>query len=151
MLKPRVYLDTTVPSALLDGRSPERQELTRAFWNASAERYVLFISELTQREVVRTPKVEHRDALLSLIEPLTMLPTPSEAEELAEHYVREGVMPQKYFEDALHLAIATLNAVTIVASWNFRHMVKVVTRNRVNAVNANMGYTSLDIVTPAQL
>jgi len=33
MLGPRVYLDTSVPSAYWDDRAPERQELTKRFWS----------------------------------------------------------------------------------------------------------------------
>ncbi len=33
MLKSRIYLDTSVPSAYFDERTPERQQLTREFWS----------------------------------------------------------------------------------------------------------------------
>lgn len=32
MLKPKVYLDTSVISALFDERTPERQSLTKSAW-----------------------------------------------------------------------------------------------------------------------
>mgnify|MGYP001613143868 CR=1 FL=1 len=31
--KQKTYLDTTVPSAYFDERAPDRQRLTREFWN----------------------------------------------------------------------------------------------------------------------
>jgi hypothetical protein len=32
MTKPKVYLDTSVPSAYFDERAPDRQRLTQRFW-----------------------------------------------------------------------------------------------------------------------
>jgi len=46
----RVYLDTSVISALFDERSVERQRMTLDFWKSLHQQKV-FISTLTQNEI----------------------------------------------------------------------------------------------------
>ena len=50
----KVYLDTSVLSAFLDSRNPERQELTKEVFDRIHEHEV-FVSELTALEIDETP------------------------------------------------------------------------------------------------
>ena len=70
---------------------------------------------------------------------------------LANEYLKHGVIPSDYSEDALHISIATINKVGYLLSWNFEHLVKVKTRRIVNIVNASLGYPNLEIITPPEL
>jgi hypothetical protein len=47
----KLYLDTSVISALFDSRNPERQSMTKFFFNEMK----IFISVITFAEVERTP------------------------------------------------------------------------------------------------
>lgn len=67
---------------------------------------------------------------------------------LAEKYVNEGIIPEKYFDDALHLAESTYTEVDSVVSWNFRHMVKLSTIRGINGVNKMFGLKEIEILTP---
>jgi len=58
--KIRVYLDTSVISALFDERNPERKSLTEAF-SAQIGNFETFISEITVAEIERTPDIELRN------------------------------------------------------------------------------------------
>ena len=60
----------------------------------------------------------------------------------------EGIIPQKYQDDALHIALATYNEADAVISWNFKHMVKLKTIRGVNGINKMLGYKELEILTP---
>jgi hypothetical protein len=110
-----------------------------------------FVSELSELEIEQTPEDERRAALLELIRPLEFLPITDEAAELALQYIAGGVFPEKYVSDARHLAVATVHGIRLLASWNFRHMVKVATQDRVNYINATLGYSALEIVSPEEL
>lgn len=46
-----------------------------------------------------------------------------EAIKLAETYISEGALTNKSFNDALHIALATLYNCDVLASWNFKHIV----------------------------
>ncbi len=67
---------------------------------------------------------------------------------LAEKYVQEKIIPQKYFDDALHLACATYANVDSVVSWNFKHFVNLKTIRGVNGVNRIVGLKEIEILTP---
>ncbi len=75
----------------------------------------------------------------------------SEIKTLAEEYVIRGVIPAKHIEDAIHIAIATVNSLDILVSWNFEHIVKLKTKREVNAINLLLGYNQIEIIEPAML
>jgi len=151
MKKPGLYLDTTVPSAYLDARTPDRQSLTRSFWETRLLSYTIMVSEITLREIRDTPDVVRRRAMESLLHDFQVLPVTEEALILSAEYVRRGVFPERYAADADHVAIATVNGISYFASWNYKHLVKVATRREINLINALSGYGPIEIVTPPEL
>jgi len=46
-----------------------------------------------------------------------------DAVNLAQKYISEGVIGKSKLVDAEHIAIATINRVDVLVSWNFRHIV----------------------------
>jgi predicted nucleic acid-binding protein len=65
--------------------------------------------------------------------------------------VNEGVIPIKYRDDALHIAIATIADMEIIISWNFQHIVKRKTRNMINVINLREGYRTIEICSPKEV
>jgi len=53
--------------------------------------------------------------------------------------------------DCRHIAIATVNNIGILTSWNFKHIVNLNKIRLYNEVNINEGYASLEIRTPREL
>jgi len=151
MIKAKVYLDTTVPSAYYDERASDRQRLTRQFWTERLPDFEAVISTIVLLEIRDTPEAEKRVNLEQLVNGLTVLAFNEEADILAQAYVSSGIFPEKYTSDANHVAIAVVNGVQYFASWNFRHLVKVSTRREVNLVNALKGYGPIEIVAPPEL
>ena len=80
-----------------------------------------------------------------------LLPISEESRELAQEYARQGAVPSDYPEDALHMAIATVNGIDYLLSWNFEHIVKIKTRRIINMVNASRNYRDLQIATPWEI
>ena len=128
----RVYLDTTVPSAYYDDRAPDRQRLTQEFWQGRRLEMDAVISTITLLEIRNTPNEDKRQKMEALVRNLTVLSFSNEADNLAQEYVRRGVFPKKYTSDANHVAIAVVHGIGYLASWNFRHLVRVNTRREVN-------------------
>ena len=151
MVKARLYLDTTIPSAYLDGRAPDRQRLTQEFWRHRLPDFEPVVSVVTMREVEDTPDEELRAEMLNLVSGFEILPLEQEALVLANEYTARGIIPEKYASDANHVAIAAVSGVAYFASWNFTHLVKVATRREVNLVNALLGYGPIEIVAPPEL
>ena len=148
-MKTKVYLDTSIISALFDERTPERLRMTSALWLKLSD-YEVFISELVLEELERTNE-KVRAKLLSAIKDFIVIKISKEAESLAEIYVRQGVFPEKYFDDALHVALASVNQVGILLSWNFTHLVKLKTRRMVSIVNLSENIMPVEIASPPEL
>jgi len=146
----RIYLDTSVISALLDHRNPERMELTKEFM-ASSDIYDIYISEITTAELERTPDEHLRAAMKSAIHDFQVLPGTDDGALLAEEYIRNGAIPESHPEDAYHIAIAVLANIGFLLSWNFKHIVRLKTRRIVQTVNASRGLSQINILTPAEM
>ncbi|MEW6103317.1 MAG: PIN domain-containing protein [bacterium] len=148
--KIKVYLDTSVISAYFDERNPERQSLTELFFK-KIEMFESYVSEVVLAEIDDTKDVELRNKLREKTVSLKILPIDEESRTLADEYVKHEAVPSDYSEDALHIAISTINEIDYLLSWNFDHIVKVKTRRIVNMVNTSAGYPDLEIITPAEL
>lgn len=148
--KIRIYLDTSVISALFDEKNPERQDLTKRFFE-KVESFDVYISEVVLAEIDDTKDVELKDKLKDTALSFKILSIDEETRELANEYVKHGAIPAAYSEDALHIAISTLNGIDYLLSWNFKHIVKVKTRKIVNIVNLSFSCPDLKIATPAEL
>ena len=73
-----------------------------------------------------------------------------EAERLADIYVAEKIIPAKYATDALHIAIATVNKLDFIVSYNFQHIVKIKTIALTGIVNLREGYNQIGIFSPTE-
>ncbi|ALU12544.1 hypothetical protein EYM_05025 [Ignicoccus islandicus DSM 13165] len=71
--------------------------------------------------------------------------------ELANVYLDERVLSEKYFANLLVLASATLAEADYVVSWDSRRMASKSVESAVNRVNVNRGLREIQIVTPKRL
>jgi hypothetical protein len=149
--KLKIYLDTSVPNAYFDERNQYRLDLTREFWSKLPQ-YQIFVSDLVLKEISATGDPDLRKKLITIVDSFEMLETDQEEIRiLAQEYVIRGIIPIKYVEDAIHLAVTTINDLDILLSWNFNHMVKLKTKREVNSTNILLGYHSIEIIEPAML
>ena len=150
-MKSKLYLDTSVFSAHVDSRTPERQELTHQFWIERLPAFETAISTLVLAEIADTPQQDQRQEMEKLVSGFSILEYNQVVEELAQIYVARGVFSAKYLTDALHVAFASVHHIPYLTSWNFRHMVKVRTRREVSLINTLNGYEPIEIVAPPEL
>jgi len=146
----KVYLDTSVFSAYYDDRAKMRQEQTIEFWGRLGE-YDKFASEMVIDELNAVSDDKLRADLIQLTRDFKILQVNQESEALAEIYIKRGIFPEKYREDAIHLALASVNGIDILVSWNFEHLVKRKTRLEANEANILNGYKTIDIIAPPEL
>ncbi len=111
----------------------------------------IFISEVVLREIHRCDQPKQKK-LLDVIDryDLEVFNFTEEADQLAEIYIKKGVIPAKYRDDANHIAVASLHNCDGL-SWNFQHIVKVKTKREVAVINLHKGYQSIDIYTPREV
>ena len=113
--------------------------------------FEVYISEVVLAEIDATKDDQLKGKLRNAAVSFEILSIDEESRRLAGEYVKHDAIPSEYSEDALHIAISTLNEIDYLLSWNFRHIVRVKTRRLVNMVNLSIGYPDLKIATPAEL
>ena len=150
---PKVYLDTSIFNLALDDKNPDKKELTRQLFAAiKAGKYEVFISDIVMLEVNEAPP-EIAGKLKELIADLDPEEIIAEREvyELAKKYIEQGIIPARYEDDALHIAVASVNNLDVIISWNFEHIVKYKTKTETAGVNSIMGYKSIEIYSPQEV
>jgi hypothetical protein len=71
--------------------------------------------------------------------------------KLAETYIIEGALTNKSYNDALHIALATIFNADVLASWNFKHIVNINRIRLYNSINLKLGYKMIEIRTPREI
>ena len=149
-IKPKIYLDTSVISAYWDNRQPARMDLTRDFWQKINE-FEVFISKIVVAEINKWDDPEKK-RLITLARNFEILSVENKRViHLAEKYIKEKLIPPSQNLDATHIAVAAVNNIDTLLSWNFRHIVRKKVRLGVNYINNLLGYNSIEIITPAEL
>ncbi|MCK4613473.1 MAG: PIN domain-containing protein [Thermoplasmata archaeon] len=150
MKKLKIYLDTSVFSAYFDERDIFRMNLTIEFWK-ELENHDRYISTVVREELSAITDENLLQKLSDLTGNFKVLEIDAETENLADIYLKEGVIPRKELNDAIHLASSTINEIDVLVSWNFRHLVKRKTRIMVNLINTRYNYRNIEIVAPPEL
>lgn len=145
--KIRLYLDTSVPSAYYDTSKPVRQLITQKWFENEASSYELYISAITIKEIGRiNNEVKKRNiGDLILNHNISVLELTDKAKDLADEYMDRGAIPKSEPEDAYHIAIAVLNGLDALASWNFKHIVSINPIRKVHEINRKHNYTAIEI------
>ena len=110
----------------------------------------MLVPAIVVSEIRDTPDSDKRRRLEALVQSFTVLPVTAEAEDRADEYVDRGVVRGKFRDDALHVALAVTQQIPLLASWNFKHLVKLQVRRQINLINAILGFRQIDIVSPAE-
>ena len=153
MRKQKVYLETTLFNFYLDeGRGDAHIDTVRLFKEIAAGKYEAYSSDYVVDELKRASD-EKRDKMIGLFSAysIKVLEPDEEASRLADLYVSERVIPQKYRTDGLHIAIAAVNGLDMIISMNFQHIVKHKTEKMTGAINVLNGYRAVEIVSPMEV
>lgn len=146
-MKPtRIYLDTSVIGGYFD---EEFLEPTRMLLQQIRDgRMVGVISTIVEQEIAGAPEqVRHLLERYSF----EVLQETAEVVDLARSYLDENVVSAQHFNDCRHVAIASISHVTVLVSWNFKHIVQFERIRAFNAINLKCGYGLLDIRSPLEV
>ena len=154
-IKPRVYIESTVISYLVARPSDNpilasRQEASRQLWEDYADRFEFVISQLVQDEIQRGD-VTASQQRLEVVSRLTVLEILPEVDMLVQKLLETGAVPRNSEPDAQHIAIATVQSVEYLVSWNHKHIVNEYKLDHINSVCRNAGFQPTIICTPTQL
>ena len=154
-MKPRLYLETTIPSYLVARRSRDLrlaadQETTQEWWESERQDYELFISQAVVREVSRGD-ANFAAARLDYLRAFPLLPRTAEASALITHLLASGIIPAVAEDDAAHIGLAAAHGMDFLLTWNCRHINNHHIRGRIERACAAFGLAAPDICTPAEL
>lgn len=144
----KVYVDTSVFGGYFDS---EFKKWSVAFFEeVDLGIHKIISSALVEQELIGAPEnvkqlfERNKNNIQKVIVDDTMI-------KLAEQYIKEEVISKKYFNDGLHIAIATIYKIDVLISWNFKHIVNLNRIRLFNAVNLKNGYIPIEIRSPREI
>ncbi|QOI98775.1 MAG: PIN domain protein [Flammeovirgaceae bacterium] len=145
----RIYIDTSVVGGFFDD---EFKEPTQRLFKRLEDNEVKFIiSDLLELELIQAPKHVNELLLNYPTDRFERIELTEEIMNLADRYIIEKVVGRTSLEDCRHIALATVNRVDVLASWNFKHIVNLDRIKGYNSVNLRLGYPTIEIRTPQEL
>lgn len=150
-----VYIETSVVSYLAARPSKNLlaaawQQVSFDWWHQERHKYALFTSELVIAEASAGDK-EFAKIRLSLLKDIPELKIDDEARDLGGRFIEDGVLPPVARGDAIHIAVAAVQKVDFLLTWNCRHIDNAKTKPAVRRLCAALGFLCPEICTPLEL
>lgn len=154
-MKPKVYIETSIPSYLTarlsnDLRVAANQNTTIEWWENRRPCFDLFISEFVATEAILGDS-EVAEKRLETIADLPKLSITDAVKTLAKSLISEGAIPPKAEIDAYHIAVAAVNGVEYLLTWNCTHIANAIMRPKIEEVCRQQGFEPPIICTPQEL
>ena len=144
-----VYVDTSVIGGCFDEEFEEWSILL--FQEFLYGKKVMMLSDLTLQEL-ELAKFKVREKVKEIPQnQISNIFVNDEVIHLAEKYIEEGALTIKSYNDALHIALATLNNADVLSSWNFKHIVNLDRIKLYNSINLRLGYKIIEIRSPREI
>jgi hypothetical protein len=154
-VKPKVYIETSILSYLTarpsnDIRVVANQNTTIEWWETRRSSFDVFISEF----VIAEASLGNPVAAKKRLEAMAALPkllTSNEVRGLAKVLISEGPIPAKAEVDAFHIAVAAVNGMEYLLTWNCTHIANAVMRPKIEKICRQQGIEPPMICTPQEL
>ncbi len=150
-----VYIETTIVSYLAARPSRDllvaaHQQITQDWWIERSQEFDCYISQVVIEEAsVGDP--EQAKKRIESIEAFSVLEVTEAAENLTRAILANGVIPTRAVRDAAHIAVATVNNMDYLLTWNCRHLANAQIIRRVAGVCTEKGFNMPLICTPEEL
>ncbi len=150
-----VYLETSIIGYLASRPSRDlitaaNQQLTCDWWDDHRGQYDLYISEAVVAECSAGDPQAAQERLDAIGE-IPVLDVTEDAEILADKLISQVPLPENAEVDALHIAIATVNGMNYLLTWNCAHIANAVLQHQIEAICRSAGFHPPTICTPQQL
>lgn len=154
-MKPKVYLETTIPSYLTAWPSRDliiaaHQQITQQWWQTRRAEFDLFVSQIVLQEAGAGDK-EPAARRLAILEKLPLLEQTEAVTAFAQELVEDVPFPERAAVDALHIAMAVVNGMDYLLTWNCTHIANAALRSPIEAICRSKGYEPPVICTPEEL
>ncbi|MFH1024096.1 MAG: PIN domain-containing protein [Planctomycetota bacterium] len=145
----RIYVDTSVIGGCLDDEFMD--ESRSLFEMAKKGDVTLPISDIVMDELELAPAAVQLVLESVPAESFEWVTQTEETWRLRNAYLEANVVGPAQFNDAHHVALATVFRADMIVSWNFTHIVHFDKMRRFNAVNLSEGYPPLEIHSPREV
>ena len=154
-MRPKVYVETTIPSYLAARSSRDllvaaRQKITREWWETRRTDFDLYVSELVVQEA-RAGDSLLAERGLGLLAGVPILAIGGEILEFAEDFISGGPIPRNAAGDAAHIAFAAVYGCEYLLTWNCRHIANAELYRSIRRVVERHGYDTPILCTPEEL
>ncbi len=154
-MKQKVYIETTIVSYYTGRGSRDliiaaRQEETRCLWPRLLSEFETYISALVYEEASYGDS-DAAQKRLDAIKPFPVLDMDTDSQILAGKILAGNAVPKEYPEDAMHIAIAAINGIDVLVTWNFTHINNPFKRMMIRQIVENEGYRCPEICSPDEL
>ena len=150
-----VYIETTVISYLVSRPSRDilvagHQQTTNEWWSSRRGEFECFISQIVIDEIQDGDR-EVAEERMKEIGDFAVLEATIEAERLTEAIIEAGAISKRAVRDAAHIAVAAVNDIDYLLTWNCRHLANAQIIRRVSVICNTRGYSMPVICTPEEL
>jgi hypothetical protein len=154
-MKPRLYLETTVPSYLTSWPSRDliiaaHQQITKDWWELRRGAFQIYISQFVLDEA-RAGDPLPAGQRLRVLQSLPLLDITPEVAELTSGILASGKIPRKAATDAAHIAIAAVHGMDFLLTWNCAHIANAATVKAIASICREHGCECPVICTPEEL
>lgn len=154
MPKPRVYIETTIPSTYYTDRSDaemvKNRLATQKWWARALLSCDLFTSQAVLDELGRGMSM-HVPWRLWMLRAIPLLDPDEAVTATAGIYIKRKLMPADPLGDALHVALASHHKCDVLLTWNYRHLANRNKLDHLRRVNEQLGLFVPRICTPSDL
>lgn len=154
-MKSTVYVETSVLSYLTarpsnDLRAMANQSVTVEWWETQRANYEVVVSELVLQEAGRG-HAEAAQRRMAVASQLPIIQVSTEVQALALALIENHALPEKAEADAYHVALAAVNGIEYLLTWNCTHIANAHTRPKIEVTCRSLGYEPPVICTPSEL
>ena len=148
-MKTLIYLDNSVIGGYYD--EIFASETQTFFKRIENKQFQVFFSNVIESELNLAPFYVKEVKSKIPKDCLKHVELDEESKTLGEQYIESKILTWKNLNDAYHIAIASVNRLDLLVSWNFKHIVNYDKIRLFNSVNLKLGYPEIDIRTPQEL
>lgn len=150
-----VYLETTIISYLISRPSRDllvaaHQQTTEEWWTNRRHEFECYISQVVIDEI-SAGNHEVAKKRMEIISKFAALDVTEEAELLTKRILTEGAIPPREVRDAAHIAVASVNDMDYLLTWNCKHLANAQIIRKISVICNRHGYNMPVICTPEEL
>jgi hypothetical protein len=153
-MKSKGYLETTIVSYLVAAPTKDvvqaaHQQVTRQWW-AARDRFNIVVSRVAIAEA-RRGDAKAAARRLQALRRIPRLAAGRRGASVAEGLLRSGALPRTAEIDAVHVAVAAVNSMDYLLTWNLRHLANAVLPGKIEEAVRAAGFVPPVICTPEEL